>query len=67
VHYEHFGKGYGTNDVMWLYERYMSMKDSLPNRPMTDGEIDKLLSELDTKREGGAPEWRRQMARSSER
>jgi hypothetical protein len=26
---------------------------------MTDGEINKLLSELDSKREGGAPEWRR--------
>jgi hypothetical protein len=53
------GKGYHLNDIQWLLIRYERMKDSLPNRPMTDAEIDKLLAELDSKRQGGAPQWRR--------
>jgi hypothetical protein len=51
------GKGYGTADVQWLLRRYYAMKDQLPNRRMTAGEINNLLDELDKKR-GAAPEWR---------
>lgn len=51
------GKGYNWNDIRWLYDRYFSIRDSLPRRPMTDGEINKLLDDLDKKR-GKAPAWR---------
>lgn len=51
------GRGYGENDVLYLWERYQSMRDSLPNRPLTAGEINGLLDDLDRKR-GQAPAWR---------
>lgn len=51
------GKGYSETDILWLFNRYMSVKDSL-TRPMTDNEIDNLLAELDAKR-GESPEWRK--------
>ena len=54
----HEGRGYGANDIMWLYKRYMATKDSRPNREMTENEINKLLDELDAKR-GESPEWRK--------
>ena len=44
------GRGYGINDVNWLLKRYFADPSQDPN---------KLLKELDSKREGGAPEWRR--------
>jgi hypothetical protein len=51
------GKGYHTDDIAWLLKRYVGKKDSLPNRPMTDSEIDKLLEELD-KHRGRKPAWK---------
>ncbi len=51
------GRGYGESDVLWLLKRYMAVRESLPNRPLTDGEINKLYDELDQKR-GQAPAWR---------
>lgn len=48
------GKGYHTNDVNWLFKRYLvAIKDD-PKANLTD-----LLDELDSKRQGGAPEWRK--------
>jgi hypothetical protein len=57
----HF-RGYGENDVKWLMKRCEMMKDMTDpqaTKRMTESEIEQLLSELDSKREGGAPEWRR--------
>jgi hypothetical protein len=54
---ERHDKGYGAEDMLWLYNRYLAKKDSMPNRPMNDTEIDGLLDELDTKR-GRKPAWR---------
>lgn len=51
------GRGYHTNDILWLFDRYTRKKDSLPERPMTDGEINTLLDELDRHR-GRKPIWR---------
>jgi hypothetical protein len=51
------GRGYGENDVLYLWERYQSMRDSLPNRPLNAGEINALYDDLDEKR-GQAPAWR---------
>lgn len=51
------GRGYGESDVLWLLKRYFAVRGSLPNRGLTDGEINKLYDELDQKR-GQAPAWR---------
>ncbi len=51
------GRGYGESDVLWLLKRYMALRESIPNRSLTDGEISKLYDELDQKR-GQAPAWR---------
>lgn len=51
------GRGYGTEDVIWLLKRYGEVRESLPNSRLTDGEINKLYDELDQKR-GQAPAWR---------
>jgi hypothetical protein len=51
------GRGYGEADVLWLLKRYMALRQSLPNRSLTDGEINKLYDELDQKR-GQCPAWR---------
>lgn len=47
-------RGYGENDVKWLLRRYFEERKK--PQPMT---AEQLLEELDSKREGGAPEWRR--------
>jgi hypothetical protein len=52
-----YGKGYSDADMLWLYHRYFAQRNSLPNRPMTDSEIDKLLDELD-KHRGRKPAWK---------
>jgi hypothetical protein len=52
------GRGYNENDILYLWTRYQQKRDSLPSRSLTDGEINQLLDELDTKR-GGPPEWRK--------
>jgi hypothetical protein len=55
--YEHYGQGYGTADVKWLLHRYFQFAASLPNRGITEAEVNMLLDELDTKR-GRVPAWR---------
>ncbi len=54
---EKHGKGYHWNDVLKLWKLHDAKRAEL-GRALNDGEIDALLSELDSKREGGAPEWR---------
>jgi hypothetical protein len=54
--YEHYGQGYGEQDITYLWKRYKEKRDSL-NRPLTDGEIELLLDDLDVKR-GAKPAWR---------
>lgn len=56
--YEHHGQGYGEADIKYLLNRYVLTRDALPNRPLTDGEINGILDDLDKKR-GSAPAWRR--------
>lgn len=51
------GRGYGENDVLYLWERYASMIESLPNRGPTDEEIAGLFDDLDKQR-GQCPAWR---------
>jgi len=58
ITYEHFGQGYNHNDMLWLFERYQKVRESVGNRALTDSEVNLLLSELDKKR-GQAPAWRR--------
>jgi hypothetical protein len=53
------GKGYSGEDILWLWKRYNDMLATLPNRAMTEAEVDGLLRELDSRRKGGAPEWRK--------
>ena len=55
---ERHGQGYGENDLLYLWERFTAKRASLPNRPLTDGEINSLLDDLDKKR-GVAPAWRK--------
>lgn len=50
-------KGYRESDVLYLWKLYQQKKATLPNRSLTDGEVNVLLDELDRKR-GCAPEWR---------
>lgn len=48
------GRGYHTNDVLWLWkQRQLSAK------PWSEAQWEAALSELDSKRSGGAPMWRR--------
>jgi hypothetical protein len=58
ITYEHYGKGYGTQDMLWLFHRYQAKRKTLPNRALTEAEANVLLDELDKKR-GEAPAWRR--------
>jgi hypothetical protein len=51
------GKGYSEVDVKKLWELYTSKIGQLPNRPLTDTEVDQLLDELDRWR-GKSPAWR---------
>jgi len=55
------GKGYSEVDIKYLWEIYTEKRESLPNRPMTDLEIDSLLNDLDRKR-GHKPVWRQEIA-----
>lgn len=48
------GKGYGTNDLMWLWKA--RQKSATKWTPLL---YDLALDTLDQIREGGAPEWRR--------
>ncbi len=50
------GRGYGENDVLYLWQRYQSMRDSFDRR-LTQNEVTDLLDDLDAKR-GQAPAWR---------
>jgi hypothetical protein len=51
------GKGYGSNDIVWLLAKYNQKRAQLPNRPLTDGEVEALMDDLD-KHRGHAPLWR---------
>ena len=48
------GKGYHTNDVNWLFKAYLVQLKTNPKVKVAD-----LMDELDGKRQGGAPEWRK--------
>lgn len=50
------GKGYGENDMLWLWRKFSSVRATL-NRPLTESEHQALLNELDQVR-GQSPEWR---------
>ena len=56
--YEHHGEGYNESDILYLFKRMVALKASLPNRQLTDGEINSLLDDLDKKR-GETPAWRK--------
>lgn len=51
------GQGYNQVDIKWLYDLYLDKKATLPNRPMTEAEVEDLLAQLDKKR-GRSPAWR---------
>lgn len=48
------GKGYHGNDVVWLFKRYLLALKTDPN-----AKPEHFMDELDSKRQGGAPEWRK--------
>lgn len=50
------GKGYGSNDILWLLEQHNRKRDEL-NRPLTEAELEPLYEALDTHR-GHKPQWR---------
>jgi hypothetical protein len=58
------GKGYHWNDVYWLLVKLKAPcavgAEFARKEPVKPGEIEALMEELDRKRPGGAPEWRRQ-------
>jgi hypothetical protein len=57
-----YGKGYGTNDMMWLFDRMQRLLNHM-DKEIADKETintDVLLDELDAKRPDGSPMWRRQ-------
>lgn len=49
------GRGYGENDIRWLWKRYSEQRAIDP-----EVKPEQFLDELDSKREGGAPGWRRE-------
>jgi hypothetical protein len=53
THDPHEGKGYGENDIKYLWKR-MTQIIAGGGKPDTGA----LLNELDERREGGAPAWR---------
>lgn len=55
--YEHFGQGYGTHDMQYLFHLYRAKRKSA-NRALNDAEVETLMQELDKKR-GEVPAWRR--------
>lgn len=47
------GRGYHANDMMWLWKKYVAhVKGGGRQKP------EDFLGELDSKRQGGPPEWR---------
>ena len=54
--YEHYGLGYGTGDMVVLWKWYKAKRDQL-KRPLSESEVELLLTELDKKR-GGPPAFR---------
>lgn len=48
------GKGYNSNDMMWLFHK---MQQAYATGDVPDTEA--LMTQLDAKRHGGAPEWRK--------
>lgn len=56
ITYEHYGQGYGTQDMLWLFHRYQAKRKTVP-RCLTEGEVESLMIELDKKR-GEVPAWR---------
>lgn len=54
---EHYGKGYGEKDMLWLFKKVQEWQQVNPEQKLEDAEIELLLNALDQKR-GGAPEWR---------
>ena len=57
------GKGYGTRDMIAVLIKLDSpMLGGKRKTPATEEEIEKILAQIDRKRHGGAPEWRRQSA-----
>ena len=50
------GKGYGENDMLWLWNRHAKEREKL-GRALTKNEWDGLYAELDVSR-GGPPEYR---------
>lgn len=48
------GKGYNTNDMLWLFAK---MQQAYATGDVPDTEA--LMTQLDAKRHGGAPEWRK--------
>jgi hypothetical protein len=53
----HFGQGYGSQDISFLWKLYKNKADGL-HRPLSDAEISGLLDELDKKRKR-SPMWRK--------
>jgi hypothetical protein len=52
----HF-KGYGTEDMVWLFDRYFAKRKALGNRVLNESEVGALMDELDVRR-GKPPVWR---------
>lgn len=57
IRYEHYGEGYGAQDMIWLFHKYQAQR-AQQTRPLTRVQIFRLLDELDQVR-GSAPEWRK--------
>lgn len=58
AHYEHHGQGYGEGDLKALW-KMVSAKGIDDKRKLTEADIWGLLGEIDKKRPGGAPEFRK--------
>ncbi len=56
VKYSHFGHGYNSQDISFLWKLYRNKADGL-HRALNDVEIDGLLAELDKQR-NHSPVWR---------
>lgn len=50
------GKGYGSNDILWLLEKY-NQKRAAVNRALNEDEMEEIYKALD-KHRGYAPQWR---------
>ncbi len=58
ISFEHYGKGYGGGDFKALW-KMVSAKSIGLGRKLTEPEIWEALGEIDKKRPGGAPAFRR--------